>query len=60
MKSTNFREQLRKFGKEYEVVSRMDVKTGLPVCLKCDEIISEEEALENDELCDKCYGGLNG
>lgn len=59
MKSTNYREQKKKIGKHLEVVSKMDVKTGLPVCLNCNEIISEEEALENDEICDTCYKEKN-
>lgn len=55
MFSKDFRELIRenKHG-EFEVYRIIDKPTGLPVCLKCLELISSEEDEDNAGLCDHC------
>ena len=54
MISKIYREEIKKIAGVWTVVKKIDKKTGCPVCIECDEIISEEEDIENYGLCDYC------
>lgn len=55
MLSYDFIEKIRKGEIGWEVYRKEDRSTGEPVCVECNEIITEEEDITNGCICDSCF-----